>query len=184
MDPPYFLFVGTFSPRKNLKAALAAFATISPFIPECFVIVAYPDRWADDIRELSVRLSVAGRITYRSGLTTEQLIGLYRHATALVLLSEYEGFGLPPLEAMAIGTPSIVSDSTSLGEIVGDAALKVGCTDLHAIASAMKTMSTTPDVRCEFRERGHRQAAKYNRERSVKVLQKALAPLLHEAACT
>ena len=176
--PPYFLFVGTFSPRKNLKTVVAAFAEIAATIPEKLVVVAYPDRWKHVTAGLAARLGVADRITYHSDLTTKQLTSLYRHATALVLLSEYEGFGLPPLEAMAAGAPAIVSDSTSLAEVVGEAALKVPVGDLGAIASAMWAVSTNPLVRCRLREPGKLQAARYDRARSVALLHRALEPLL------
>lgn len=178
---PYFLFVGTFSPRKNLKTILRAFAEIAAVVPERLVIVAYPDQWKDEIVNLAAELMVSSRLSYHSGLTNEQLSGLYRNATALVLVSEYEGLGAPPLEAMAAGTPVIVSDSTSLAEVAGGAALTVPCGDVNAVASAMRTVSTQSDVRDSLRQQGRQRAERYHRARCITILNRALEPLLQES---
>ena len=178
---PYFLFVGTFSPRKNLRTVVQAFAEVAAVVPEQLVIVAYPDRWKSEIVELAAQLKIAHRLTYHSGLTNAELMRLYRNATALVLVSEYEGLGAPPLEAMAVRTPVIVSDSTSLAEVVAGAGLSVPCADVSAVASAMRVVSTQPDVRDRLREQGRRRAEKYHRARCITVLNRALAPLLQES---
>lgn len=180
-DAPYFLFVGTFSPRKNLKTVVRAFAEIAALIPERLVVVAYPDRWKSEIVDLAARLNVSDRLTCYSGLTNQKMMDLYRSATALVLVSEYEGLGAPPLEAMAVRTPVIVSDSTSLAEVVGGAGLSVPCADVHAVASAMRVISTQPDLRNELREQGRRRAEKYHRARCITILNAALGPLLQES---
>lgn len=183
VDAPYFLFVGTFSPRKNLKTVVRAFAEIAAVVPEKLVIVAYPDQWKDEIVGLAAQLNVSSRLMYHSGLTNEQLMGLYRNATALVLVSEYEGLGAPPLEAMAVGTPVIVSDSTSLAEVGGGAALTVPCGNVSAVASAMQAVSTHSDVRDDLREQGRRRAERYHRARRITILNRALEPLLQESIC-
>jgi glycosyltransferase involved in cell wall biosynthesis len=182
-DTPYFLFVGTFSPRKNLKTIVRAFAEIAAVVPEQLVVVAYPDRWKNEIVDLAAVLNVSSRLTYRSGLTNQQMMTLYRNATALILVSEYEGLGAPPLEAMAVRTPVIVSDSTSLAEVAGGAGLNVPCADVHAVSSAMRVVSTQPDVRDRLREQGRRRAEKYHRARCITVLNHALEPLLQESIC-
>ncbi|MGB8887471.1 MAG: glycosyltransferase family 1 protein [Candidatus Korobacteraceae bacterium] len=182
-DAPYFLFVGTFSPRKNLKTIVRAFAEIAAVVPEKLAIVAYPDQWKDDIVQLAAQLNVSSRLTYHSGLTNDRLADLYRNATALVLVSEYEGLGAPPLEAMAAGTPAIVSDSTSLAEVGGGAALTVPCEDVKAVASAMRAVSTQSDVRDSLREQGRRRAERYHRARCITILNRALEPLLQESIC-
>ena len=183
VDEPYFLFVGTFSPRKNLKTVVRAFAEIAGVIPEKLVVVAYPDQWKDGIAQLAAQLNVSSRVIYHSGLSNDQLGSLYRNATALVLVSEYEGLGAPPLEAMAVGTPVIVSDSTSLAEVAGGAALTVPCNDVKAVASAMRSVSSRPDVRDDLREKGRRRAERYHRTRCITILNRALEPLLQESVC-
>jgi glycosyltransferase involved in cell wall biosynthesis len=161
---PYFLFVGTFSPRKNVVTVIRAFAEISNQVAEKLVIVAYPDQWQGPIQELARSLSLTHRIHFLSAVSDSTLAHLYRNATALILLSEYEGFGMPPIEAMALGTPAIVSDSTSLSEVVGDAAIKVGCKDIAAASSAMYLLSTDPACRRKFSEAGSRHASRYTLE--------------------
>lgn len=182
-NAPYFLFVGTFSPRKNLKTVVRALAEIANDIPEQLVIVAYPDRWKSEIVELAAQLNVSSRLSYHSGLTNEQMMWLYRGATALILVSEYEGLGAPPLEAMAVRTPVIVSDSTSLAEVVAGSGINVPCADVSAVASAMRVVSTQPEVRDRLREQGRRRAEKYHRTRCITVLNRALQPLLQESIC-
>ena len=180
---PYFLFIGTFAPRKNLQTIVRALAKIAKDAPENLAVVAYPDAWKRQVSRLVAELGISSRLTYYSGIGSRELMALYRGATAMVLVSEYEGFGLPPVEAMALGTPTIVSNSTSLAEVVGDAAVKVGCKDLNALASAMKALSTNPLLRQKLREKGLRRAASFNRMCSIGVLNRALQSVLLEPTC-
>jgi glycosyltransferase involved in cell wall biosynthesis len=138
---PYFLFVGTFSPRKNLETVIRAFARVHAEVPEKLVVVAYPDRWQEAMRQLAAELGVLHKLVFYSGLKNSELTYLYRNATGLILLSEYEGFGYPPLEAMATGTPAVVSDSTSLAEVVGDAGIMSTYRDVDGAASALRKLS-------------------------------------------
>jgi glycosyltransferase involved in cell wall biosynthesis len=157
----YFLFVGTFAPRKNLRTVVEAMGKVRQEIPESLVIVAYPDRWKPEIIRLIKDAGLSDRTMILSGLHDFEMSYLYRHATALFLLSEYEGFGYPPLEAMLTGTPAVVSDSTSLAEIVGDAALKIDAHDVDAAAAAMLRLSQDPDYRCKLQQAGVERARKF-----------------------
>ena len=134
---PYFLFVGTFSPRKNLETLIRALAKARDHVRESLLIVAYPDKWSTGNLRLAEELGLGNRIVHMCGLTNQEMSFVYGHATALFLLSEYEGFGFPALEAMLAGTPAVVSDSTALAEVVGDAALKINAHDVDAAAKAM-----------------------------------------------
>jgi glycosyltransferase involved in cell wall biosynthesis len=158
---PYFLFVGTFSPRKNLETVIRAFARTHSEVPEKLVVVAYPDRWQDSIRRLAKELGVLQKVEFYSGLKNAELKFLYRNATALFLLSEYEGFGYPPLEAMASGTPAIVSDSTSLAEVVGDAGIQLFHRDADGAAVAMRRLSGDSTYRDTFRDKGKLRAGQF-----------------------
>jgi glycosyltransferase involved in cell wall biosynthesis len=157
-DRSYFLFVGTFSPRKNLETVLRAFAKVRDKVRESLLIVAYPDPWSSQCLRLAEDLGVGERITRLSNLTGEEMSYAYQHATALFLLSEYEGFGLPALEAMIAGTPAVVSDSTALAEVVEDAAVRVGAHDIDAAAAAMLRLSTDDGYREEMRRLGIQRA--------------------------
>jgi glycosyltransferase involved in cell wall biosynthesis len=151
----FFLFVGNFTPRKNLKTIIEAFARIHREVPHRLVLVARRDRkFAPGVLSLANRLGVLEKITILSNLSLRQMLFLYRKATALLLLSEYEGFGYPPLEAMSVGTPSIVSDGTSLAEIVSDAAIRVRSDDIPAISESMRKLAVDHDFRQRYSQLG------------------------------
>ncbi len=163
----YFVFVGTFAHRKNLETVIRALAKIADKVSENLAIVAYWDEVkGPEIKALAAHLGIAERLKFLSGLSLDQLAGLYQNAAASVLLSEYEGFGYPAAEAMACGTPVIVSDSTSLAEIVGDAGVKVPSRDVDAAALAMLSIATDPAQREQLSKNSRGQAAKFTRQRS------------------
>jgi glycosyltransferase involved in cell wall biosynthesis len=170
----YFLFVGTFAPRKNLETVIRALATVRNEIPESLVVVAYPDRWTASCLRTVGELGLSDRIIHLNGLTNEELTTVYRHATALFLLSEYEGFGFPPLEAMLLGTPAVVSDSTALAEVVGDAALRIKSHDVDAAAEAMRKLSTDQNYRHGLRQLGMQKARTYTWARTAATLDEVL----------
>lgn len=177
---PYFLFVGTYSPRKNLDTVLRAFAEVAESVPERLIVVAYPDRWESSIRQLALNLNVETRVTFRFAVPNGTLAALYRNATALLLLSEYEGFGLPPIEAMAVGTPAVVSDSTSLAEVTGSGAIQVRCRDVKGVAQAMRDLSANQNYRRSIGEAGKRVAAKYSRHATIARLNAVLQSTLQQ----
>jgi len=144
------------------------------------VIVACPDRWLSEYRELLESLGISDRIIHLSGLSDVEMSYVYRHATALFLLSEYEGFGFPPLEAMLAGTPAVVSDSTSLGEIVGDAALRIKAHDIDGAAEAMRSLSTNAQLRQQFQKAGKAKASTYTWSKTAG----AFSAILSELAVT
>jgi glycosyltransferase involved in cell wall biosynthesis len=170
----YFLFVGTFAPRKNLETVVRAFARIHTEVPEKLVVVAYPDQRQESIRELARSFNVLDKMAFCSSLSNSELAYLYRHATGLLLLSEYEGFGYPPLEAMATRTPAIVSDSTSLAEVVGDAGITGGCLDFDAAAGAMRRLSLEKLYREVLGKNGEVRARQFTWANSAKQLSDAL----------
>ncbi len=158
---PYFLFVGTFSPRKNLQSVIRALAKVQDRVSESLLVVAYPDKWTKQCLRLAGELGVRNRIIHLHGLTDEELFYAYRHATALFLLSEYEGFGFPPLEAMLAGIPAVVSDSTALDEVVGDAAIKIHAHDVVAASETMLRLSNDRAYRSELGNLGMKRARTY-----------------------
>lgn len=166
---PYFLFVGYSIPRKNLETVIRALARVHDDVAEGLICVLGFNHDSDHdycsrMVELSEELGVRHRLRIYSRLTQREILFLYRHATALVMLSQYEGFGYPPLESMAVGTPAIVSDSTSLGEISGPAGVCVPCMDLEAAANAMVRVATESEYRIGLSETGLLHAAKFTRE--------------------
>lgn len=170
----YFLFVGAIEPKKNVSRVIEAFATSGLKLP---LILAGNLGWqyerdveriSDDqfvsfqIAENSIRKHKSVR--HLSYLPRAQLIRLIKGARALIFPSLYEGFGLPVLEAMALGTPVITSNASSLPEVAGDAALLVDPSDSVAIAQALRKMSADGDLRAELSRRGIEQAKKFSPE--------------------
>jgi glycosyltransferase involved in cell wall biosynthesis len=163
LRPPFFLFVGTLEPRKNLPRLLRAFATFraqtGPAGP--VLAIAGARGWlTDDLTELARPLGPAVRFLGR--VSQEALADLYRCALALVLVSTYEGFGLPALEAMASGCPTLVADVAALPEVVGDAGLPVSPTDEAAIARGLSRLWSDPGLRRALAERGPVRAARFD----------------------
>ncbi len=170
IDRPYFLFVGRLDPYKNLPRLIEAYARYcrrNGSAPD-LIIVAAPDPRYPDPRDLASRLNLGSRFKMVEGVREEDdLVSFYNGAVALVLPSLYEGFGLPPLEAMACGTPVICSDRASLPEVVGDAAVLVDPERTEAIADALGRVAADPGLRQSLGEKGLRRAAAFSWEKTA-----------------
>jgi glycosyltransferase involved in cell wall biosynthesis len=159
IEPPYLLALGNIHPRKNLERLLDAYLALRADVPNApHLVWAGVDRWGST--ELQQRARSAG-VRLPGRIAPEHLPALYRQALALVYPSLYEGFGLPPVEAMACGTPTIVSNTTSLPEVVGDAALRVDPLNTNDLASALRRIVTDAALRAQLRERGRLRASRY-----------------------
>lgn len=122
---PYILFVGTRDARKNISSLIRAFAQIANQIPHTLIIAGRPAKKTDDSKRIAHKLHLEHRIEFREDVSYAQLPGLYSNADIFVWPSLYEGWGFPPQEAMACGTPVIVSNGGALPEVVGDAGIVV-----------------------------------------------------------
>jgi glycosyltransferase involved in cell wall biosynthesis len=151
---PYFLFVGTREPRKNLPALLEAYCRLRQGGHRSHqLVIAGAAGWGDvPVAALCERLAIADSVRIEGYVTEARLAGLYAGATALVLPSVYEGFGLPVVEAMSYGTPAIVSDTAALPEVAGDAALYVNPAEPESIAAAMKRLADDSALRQSLSE--------------------------------
>ncbi|MGA9284406.1 MAG: glycosyltransferase family 1 protein [Solirubrobacteraceae bacterium] len=145
-EPPYLLFVGGTEKRKNLAAALEAFKGVEGY--ELRVVGANTASPVHDARREQSGVRWLGFVG------EEELVDLYRHATALVFPSRYEGFGLPVLEAMARRTPVIASNSSSIPEVAQGAAILVDPDDVEGLRDAMRRVCAEPALRAELTERG------------------------------
>lgn len=167
---PVVLYVGSEHRRKNLRRLVDAFAIVQRSIPHARFVkiggagVAYGRReMLDAIRHHGLEKNV--RIIEESH---DAVLRLWYHAaTVFAFPSLYEGFGFPPLEAMACGTPVVTSNRSSLPEVVGDAALLVNPEDTDAIASALLRVLTDTNLRLSLRERGRARAAQFTQEKTV-----------------
>jgi len=161
---PYFLCVGNAYPHKNLPRLLDAFARLQGDVLGAHQLVlagnhgVFRSALDDRVRELGLE----GRVIFPGRVTDAQLAGLYRHATALVIVSLAEGFGLPGLEAMAMGVPVLASAIDALTEIYADAALYVDPLDSEDIARGLAELGTNGSLRTALGERGVERAAEFS----------------------
>jgi len=169
---PYILALGNIHPRKNLSRLLGAYLRLKEHrasTPNMVWVGA--SRWGSG--ELLDRARSAG-VVLTGFVAQEDLPAFYRCAVALVYPSLYEGFGLPPIEAMACGTPVIVSDRTSLPEVVGEAALLVDPTDVGKLTEAMSRLLDENGLRERLREAGLERSKRYTWPRAARRLLAAL----------
>jgi len=168
----FAMSLGTLQPRKNYGRLIQAYATLFQrgTLDWDLVIVGRPGWLYADLATEVTRLNVAGHVHFLTDAVDADLPSLYSLADVFVLVSLYEGFGLPPLEAMACGTPVIVSNVSSLPEVVGDAGLQVDPLDVEAIAEALSAIMANAGRRADLREQGLRQAAPFTWERAAEQL--------------
>jgi glycosyltransferase involved in cell wall biosynthesis len=164
---PYMLFVGSIEPIKNLLKVIEAYSLLVKKMRLKHVLVlAGPRDWASsDAAELACQLGVQHAIILPGEISNGSLRSLYQHADLFVFPSLYEGFGLPVLEAMACGTPVVTSNTSSLPEVAGDAALLVDPENVQEIAGAMERVLTDQDLRAELSRRGRERAKLFTWER-------------------
>lgn len=160
---PYLIYVGNIKPHKNLGRLVEAFLRIRDRIPQDLVIVGQKDGFItgessklfERINEASDRIHVTGQVPY------PDLLALVGHADALIMPSLYEGFGLPPIEAMAAGVPALVSSAASLPEVCGDAALYFDPLNEDQMANALLQIASDEKLRSRLRESGLRHSRQY-----------------------
>lgn len=171
-DPrPFALYVGNHKPHKNLQRLLRAYASVADRMESRLVVVGAMSSQADPNAlpyvKLAGDLSLAQRVEFVGQVDDAVLKGLYRSARFFVFPSLYEGFGLPVLEAMACGTPVICSNTTSLPEVAGDAALMFDPESEEAIGAALLRIDRSPELRAELSERGRIQSRTFSWTRSA-----------------
>jgi glycosyltransferase involved in cell wall biosynthesis len=165
---PYLLYVGTLEPGKNVARIIEAFDRIASEFPEHLLVLAGDKGWLYQPILQAARLAAAAdRIILLGHVPDDDVVRLLNFCEAFVFPSLYEGFGLPPLEAMACGAPVIASDTSSLPEVTGDAAVAVDPESVEAIASAMSRILQSAALRQELRERGLKRAASFSWDRAA-----------------
>lgn len=175
----YLLYVGTIEPRKNLTRLLAAWATLYHAGEAPPLVIVGKRGWLSDGFFAALEASPARDGVIMTGYVDDaDLPALYSAAVAFVFPSLYEGFGLPPLEAMACGTPVACAASPPLPEIVGDAALTFNPTDVAAMADALCRIVADADLREELREHGLTRAATFSWDRAAQVTRVVYTRLL------
>jgi len=168
IDGPYILFVGTLEPRKNVPKLLEAFAMVRREFPTRLILAGGKGWLAEDVFATVQRLALSDGVVLLGSVSPADLRPLYCAAEALVLPSLYEGFGLPPLEAMACGIPVVVSNAGALPEIVGDAGMLVRPDDPHDIAQGLGWVLGNASFRAALIERGLSRAATFSWDRAAR----------------
>jgi alpha-1,3-rhamnosyl/mannosyltransferase len=173
----YLLFLGTMEPRKNLGRLLQAVVQLGANVGP--LVLAGADGWGnDELRPRIAELARAGRV-HPLGYVPEPLRApLLGGARAFVYPSLYEGFGWPPLEAMACGTPVITSNVSALPEVVGDAALLVHPLDVDGLAAAIRRLWDDEALRGDLRARGLARARQFTWDVTARLTLEAYAVAL------
>jgi len=172
---PFLLYAGRISPHKNVVRMIEAFSALKSALerdqmyPDLKLIIIGDDLSGNpDLRRTVVRSGVQNDVRFLGFVPIEVLRIFYDEAKIFVFPSLYEGFGLPPLEAMAHGTPVVTSNVSSLPEVVGSAAVLVNPENVFEIMRALHRVLTDQALRDRLKERGYQQTAKFSWETSVR----------------
>ncbi len=164
----YLLALGTVEPRKELPTLVRAFDSLANDDPELRLVIAGPDGWgAEALTDAVDRAHHRHRVRRLGWVTAEQRVALLRGAAALAYPSRYEGFGLVPLEALAVGTPAVVGAAGALPEVLGDAAPFVPPGDVDALGVALDRVLTDHQHRAALLASGASRVARYRWDRTV-----------------
>lgn len=165
----YLVFVGTIEPRKNLGRVLAAFERLhAAGLTDALVIVGKRGWLYDDFFARLENSPTKQAVLFPGFVPDADLPAIYAGSQALAFPSEFEGFGLPVLEAMACGTPVVCSNTSSLPEVTGDAALLIDPLDVDALTDGLRHMLLDPGLAADLRARGLIQAARFSWERTAR----------------
>lgn len=177
----YILFVGNIEPRKNLKGLILAYEKLDKKIRDKYSLLLIGAKgWQDsEINKILINSRMNGNriIQPTDYVVDKDLPALYSGASAFAYVSLYEGFGIPPLEAMACGTPVICSDNSSLPEAVGNASVMVKAEDTTQIAKALTKVLTDSKLAEDLRRKGFVQVDNFSYEKSAGLLLKTIKEL-------
>ena len=186
LPPRYVLAVGTLEPRKNLTALLEAFARLrrgGAVGPELRLVLAGARGWLDEPIFRTVRaLGLEAAVHFPGFIDDDDLPAVYSGAALFVFPSLYEGFGLPPLEAMACGVPVVTSNVSSMPEVAGDAALLVDPRDVDGLAAAIVRVLRDEELRDRLRGAGVARARRFSWEATARQTLDAYAAVIEEPA--
>jgi len=180
VERDFILTTGALEPRKNLETLIRAYArlrVLDSSVPPLVIAGRRAWRWKR-LEALAQNLGVSDRVRFPGYVADADLPFLLALATVFVCVSRYEGFGLPPLEAMAAGTPALVSNASSLPEVVGGAGVMVEPDDIEAIARGLLSLLRDREKRAKLAEAGRRRAREYPWDRVAR----SMLELYREAA--
>lgn len=181
IDGPFILGVGNLQPRKNLERLLRSFAALrrDTSCTHELVLVGQMAWLGHRVQEETRRLGIEAHVHQTGYVSEDELVALYNRADVFAYPSIFEGFGLPVIEAMACGTPVLTSNTSSLPEVAGDAALVVDPHDVEAIAEGLRRLVSERRLREKLTSAGFLQARQFpwrrTAEETVSVYARALA---------
>jgi glycosyltransferase involved in cell wall biosynthesis len=179
----FILFVGTLEPRKNVARLIEAYARLPQGRPP-LLLVGGKGWLYDEILARAEALRLGGQVHFVGYVPGPELPWWYNAAEMFVYPSVYEGFGLPPLEAMACGTPVITSTASSLPEVVGRAGLTIDPGDTAALADAMERVGSSPELRAEMRAAGLAQAQSFSWRETARLTAECYRRALKDGAAS
>lgn len=163
IDAPYILYLGTLEPRKNVPVLIKAFSAVSEKFSGLKLVLAGSKGWkSENVYRLVNELGLEKNVIFTGYVDEEDKPALYSCAEIFVFLSLYEGFGIPPLEAMACGTPVICSNTSSLPEVVGDAGVLVDPANEEQIIYEIERLMYDSTVKEALSGKGVIQAGKFD----------------------
>ena len=172
---PFLLYAGTIRPQKNIPRLIEAFALVKRELADHpdyadlrLIIIGDEISRYPLVRQTVLQSRVQGAVRFLGFVPLNTLRVFFEAAQAFVFPSLYEGFGLPPLEAMASGTPVVCSKSTSLAEVVGEAAVIVSPDNVFDIARGIREVLLSPALREQMIARGHAQVARFTWEETAR----------------
>jgi glycosyltransferase involved in cell wall biosynthesis len=165
----FILHVGTIEPRKNLGRLLDAVAALKREFPGLKLVLVGKKGWLyDSFFQKLAQSGLESEVLFPGFVAEEDLPLVYQLATVFAFPSVYEGFGLPPLEAMACGVPVVCSNASSLPEVVGGGGLMVDPHDTSALTAALRRVLADEPLRQELSGRGVEQAARFSWDRAAR----------------
>ena len=168
---PFFVFVGTINPRKNILNQLKAYNSFRQRGHDAVLLFAGSKRhWTHAMEQCRRSLEFAGDIVFTDYIPTVELNRILASAAALLYVSSFEGFGVPILEAFATRTPVITSRTTAMPEVAGDAALLTDPTDIQSITDAMELVFTHPEKARELVRKGEERLSLFSWDQSAEKL--------------
>jgi len=177
---PYFLFVGAFNPRKNISRLFQAFDLFKDTHKSDVKLVMVGEKmyWTREMERIFKQMHHAREVIFTGRLEPEVLSQVMGSALALVYVPLFEGFGIPILEAFRAEIPVITSNTTSMPEVAGEAALLVDPFQIESIANAMKSITFEPDLRFALVEKGKQQRKRFGWDQTAERVWKAIEALL------
>ncbi len=176
----YFLYVGSIHPRKNIVGLIEAFNQykINTSSDDKLVLVGRFFWGKSEVKDVVEKSPLKEDIIFTGRLDDDTMMVLMQFAKALVMVSFYEGFGVPVIEAMQLGTPVICSNTTALNEVAENAALKVNPKDIQAIVHAMQEINDNPEIIKTLVNKGKEQAQRFNWDISAQKLWEGITSVL------